>query len=411
MDSPGRHLHLDPIGGIAGDMFVAAALDAMPDLTQEAKELAAGIGPGVGLELEPARDHGLTGKRLTLTLPGPERGPRHYPDYVDVLVRAAPDPGVAERACDILRRLGEAEAAVHGVPLDKVHFHEISDWDSIADILLAAWALERMNIVSASVGPLPIGSGRVETEHGILPVPAPATLHLLQGMTVIDDGIPGERITPTGAAILAHLAPDLVMPGRIELKSAGYGFGTRQFDKIANLLRLSVYETTSYSSRDRVGFITFHIDDQTPEDLAVGLDNLRSRPEVLDVLQIPGFGKKGRLTACIEVLCELTALEDVAKACFLETTTIGLRLHCEDRLLLRRSEETVEVDGVAVCVKRSWRPGGTTTAKPESDEIATAGDRAARDHRRLSVENSLNDETGSAQKRDPNRAPTTKYSP
>lgn len=238
-----HHLHLDALGGVAGDMFLAALLDARPDLEARAREVAAGIGPGLGLTRERARDGGLGGSRIRLDLPGKGRGPRHYADYVAALDRAAPDAATRERARDIIRRLGEAEARVHDIPLERVHFHEVSDWDSIADILLAAWALERIGVVSASAAPLPIGSGRVRTEHGVMPVPAPATTELLKGVPVFDDGVPGERVTPTGAAIVAHLAPaPRATPSPARLVAQGFGLGRRALPGIANALRVMLFE-------------------------------------------------------------------------------------------------------------------------------------------------------------------------
>lgn len=380
-----RHLHLDPVGGIAGDMFVAAMLDAAPDLLPEARALAAGIGPGVALELSTTSDHGLSGRQLHLALPGKERGPRHYGDYLAVLRDTAPDAAVAGRACDILRRLGEAEARAHGVPLERVHFHEISDWDSIADILLAAWLLERLHIRTASTGAVPTGSGRVETEHGIMPVPTPATAHLLAGLRVHDDGVPGERVTPTGAAILAHLEPAAKLPEATLLQATGYGFGTRRYPQLANMLRVTLHQGSVSAGRDRIGVVTFQIDDQTAEDLAIGLDRLRARPDVVEVLQFPAFGKKGRMVARVEVLCDAAALESVAEACFLETATIGLRLRTEARRLLERDTGLTRLEGHDLRIKRVRRPDGTGSVKPESDDLAPVATHHARTRLRARV--------------------------
>ncbi|MFV0334576.1 MAG: LarC family nickel insertion protein [Tropicimonas sp.] len=382
------HLHLDPLGGIAGDMLLAALLDARPDLLGEATTLAARIGPGVELALEEGRGKGMRGQRLRLSLPEPGRGPRHYPDYCALLRETAPDERVAERALDILRRLGEAEAKVHGVALERVHFHEISDWDSIADILLNAFMLERTGVRSASAAPVPLGSGRLRTEHGSMPVPAPATLELLRGIAVIDDGIAGERVTPTGAALLAHLAPSPARPaGPQFLEATGYGLGNRELDGCANLLRVSLWQGARQGDgQDRVAVISFHVDDQTPEDLAVALERLRGRGDVLDVLQGAAQGKKGRLTAMIEVICPPESEADVVAACFAETATIGLRIRSERRHLLARRETVVDTAHGPVRVKRVSHGAGTTAIKAESDDIAPAGDRMARNRLRREAE-------------------------
>lgn len=382
------HLRVDALGGVAGDMFLAALLDARPELRDEAAALAAAIGPSLTLTVEKARNGGLHGLRVRFDCPGEPRGhvpankPRHYHDYADALRRAAPDPAVATRATDILRRLGEAEAKVHGVELDAVHFHEVADWDSVADVLLVAWTLERLGIDSASVSPLPLGSGRVMTQHGPMPIPAPATAELLREMPVTDDGIAGERITPTGAAILAHLSPTTSLPfGPHRLVSAGYGLGHRSLDGIANVLRLSLYSAEA-APGDMVGILDLAVDDQTPEDLAVGLDRLRNAAGVLDVLQLPAFGKKGRMTTRIEVLCRPDALEPVARLCLSETTSLGVRMRLERRLTLSREAD----EAAGVRIKRATRPDGSVSVKAEMDDIAGAGDGAARAWRRRRAE-------------------------
>ncbi len=381
------HLHLDPLGGIAGDMFVAAMLDAAPELLPEAQALAARIGPGVGIDAVEQRDHGMRGRHLAVTLPESRRGPRHYGEYQALLAELAPDPGVARRTEDILRRLGEAEAAVHGVTLAQVHFHEISDWDSIADVLLAALCLERLGVASASTSALPLGGGRVETEHGQMPVPAPATLILMQGLPVIDDGIPGERVTPTGAAIMAHLQPAPALPaGTMTLQRTGNGLGTRRMKGVANLLRVGLWQAQAAEDRDSVGVISFHIDDQTGEDLAVGLAILRAREDVLDVLQLPAFGKKGRMMSRIELICRPAAMEEVARACFAETTTIGLRLREERRMTLPREGQPVQVDGREIGTKTRQLASGGRITKAEMDDLAQAGDHAARQSLRRRAE-------------------------
>lgn len=380
------HLHLDPLGGMAGDMFAAALLDAAPELLPEARALAATIGPGVAIALAEQRDHGMRGKHLAVTLPDSRRGPHHYGDYQALLAELAPDPGTAARARDILGRLGEAEAMVHGVALERVHFHEIADWDSIADILLAALCLERLQVASASTSALPMGGGRVQTEHGQMPVPAPATMLLMRGLPVIDDGIAGERVTPTGAAIMAHLRPAHALPSALRLDRVGHGLGTRRDQGIANLLRASLWQADAATGRDSVGVIDFHIDDQTGEDLAIALARLRALPAVLEVLQIPAFGKKGRMLSRIEVLCRPEALQEVADAVFAETTTIGLRLHYETRMILRREASVAATPSGGVAIKTRTLPGGDRLAKAEMDDLADAGDHAARQRLRRQAE-------------------------
>lgn len=375
----GVHLHLEAFGGLAGDMFIAALLDLRPDLEQGAADVARRAHPGLAIERIDARDGGLRGSRVRVVQPqAGGHGPHYYGDYDALLARSAPDGATAARARDILRRLGEAEAHVHGVALEDVHFHEIADWDSVGDILVAAWLLEALNVTSASAAPLPLGSGLVKTQHGMMPAPAPATMLLMRGVPVIDDGIAGERVTPTGAAILTHLKPLARLPESAQQAMAiGYGFGTRRLPGIANALRATLWHNSA-GSIEGIGVISFAIDDQAPEDLAAGLDRIRAAEGVVDVLQIPAFGKKGRMAARVEVLCAREQLDAIAWLCLAETATIGVRLREERRIVLPR--ESIEHHGVRI--KRVTRPGGIETSKVEMDDLAEMGNYAARERRR-----------------------------
>ena len=359
------HIHLDPLGGVAGDMFAAALLDAFPELEAPLVEAIrdAGLPRGVGLRRVAHSGHALTGSRLAGEVPD----------------TAPPSRPHVEVATAIYRHLAEAEAKVHGVPVDEVHFHEIADWDSYADILAAAWLIDRLGAQSWSMGPLPLGRGRVRTAHGSLPVPAPATALLLEGLPVIDDGIAGERVTPTGAAILRHLAPRAEAGGG-RIAASGIGFGTRVLDGVPNILRALAFIADA-GGDDRVGVIRFEIDDQTAEDLAIGLDRLRGLPRVRDVCQWPAFGKKGRMMAAVQILCDAAAVEQVAEAALSETATIGLRWRIESRRVLER--EAVEGE---VRAKRTRRPDGSVTVKAEADDVAAAGGYAARVARRRKIE-------------------------
>ncbi len=390
---PALHIHLDPLGGLAGDMFLAAVLDAWPEHRggMEAAMRSAGLPADVKLDQVPARDHALTGSRYLVDLAAVD-GTRPTGPFRDIArrLRAAPlEAAVRERALAIFQLLAQVEGQVHGVAADDVVFHELAGWDSIADILGAAFLIETLGARSWSVGPLPVGRGRVMTAHGPLPVPAPATLKLLEGFPVIDDGIEGERVTPTGAAILRHLEAAPGLPsGTWRPARSGIGFGTRTLEGISNVVRLTAYESASVDARagDEVAVVNFEVDDQTPEDLAVGLDGIRAREGVLDVIQIPALGKKGRMTMSIQVLCRPDALESAIEACFSETTTIGLRWRWTQRRVLDRTSLGAAEAGDPP-VKVVQRPGGKRTAKAEIDDVRSqAGGTAARGRRRRRAE-------------------------
>jgi len=379
--SDGMRLHFDPVGGVAGDMLCAALLDAFPERLEGLSATVATLGPpdGWSLELEPVQSP-LRGRRFRVTLPArPDHRHRHWRDIRELLEDRLADGGVRARALDIFERLAEAEARVHGVPVDDVEFHEVGDWDSIIDIVGAAYLLEALDLRGASCGPLPLGGGTVRTAHGELPVPAPATLRLLEGFAVHDDGIAGERVTPTGAAILAAL-PRVPAASGI-LRASGVGFGTRSLGVRPNCLRVLCFEDASArvpgAVVERLVELAFEVDDQSPEDLAAALDRLRAADGVLDANTLAQVGKAGRIAQGVRLLLRPEALQNVVDRCLRETTTIGVRWRTVERLALARRQVEVEIEGRRLEVKVVERPGGAT-AKVESRSLAGVADAAER---------------------------------
>jgi len=389
-------LHLDPIGGIAGDMFVAALLDFRPDLE---KDLLTTLSlcpmiPDVTFEPLHHDDGILVGRRFLVQRhqqPAEmqtNEAPAHHPtsedhphhDHVNwsmirqAFLGSALDAETLRHAIGIFTHLAEAEARVHGTDPEHVQFHEVGAWDSIADIVAAAWLISRLGVAKWTVGPLPLGSGRVRTAHGLLAVPAPATALLMEGFTTIDDGIAGERVTPTGAAILRHLCdPFETSHAPRRLLASAHGFGTKRLPGLSNCLRLLAFEPLAVSTpRDEVAILECEIDDQTSEDIAQAIDNLRSRAGVLDVIQMPVFGKKGRMMTHLRVLTEPAGRDDVIAAIFDETTTIGVRHSLTQRTILPRQTATVDADGRRLRVKLVERPSGLT-AKLEADDLSAVG--------------------------------------
>ncbi len=382
------HIHLDPVGGAAGDMFVAAMLDAFPRHRAGvlAAVRAAGLPPRIACCVMGHRDHALTGNRFVVDMRrephDDDHGHTPFRTIKGRLARARLSPGVRGRALAIFGLLAEVEGKVHGIAPEKVSFHELGGWDSIADIVAAAYLIDAMGPASWSVGPLPLGSGRVRSAHGLLPVPAPATALLLQGFAAMADGIGGERVTPTGAAILKHLGCASGMgAGARRLAGTGIGFGTRKLPGISNVLRVLAFSDVASGDwqTDRVTQIEFEVDDQTPEDLAVGLDHIRAVDGVLDAVQSPVLGKKGRIAIAVRVLCAPERRDAVIAACFHETTTIGLRMQTVERAILPRDVATAPG---GLRVKRVTRPGGRVTAKTEIDGVSGKSGAVERDEAR-----------------------------
>jgi uncharacterized protein (DUF111 family) len=384
-------IHLDAVGGVAGDMFVAALLDAFPNLVDRvfadiAAVLPAEIAP-------PTLTTGESGKIVVRRFAPPAStsghghghhhhrhaphpaAPVRYPDIVRMIAAAPLSGGTAERAIAILTLLADAEAVIHGTTRDDVHFHELADWDSLVDVLAAGSIAAALPDVNWSVSSLPRGGGLVRTQHGLLPVPAPATTALLTGFTWRDDGIEGERVTPTGAAILRHLAT-AQGPGRGgagRLSASGTGGGTRTLPGMPNILRVLVFSGEALTGADEVEVISFDIDDMTGEEIGTATGIIRSAPGVLDVSIGSRLGKKGRPVSDFQVLAHPASADAVAELCLVETSTIGLRRRRESRTILKREM----MPGVPPR-KMTERPGGGATVKVESDALAGIATLAAR---------------------------------
>lgn len=384
MGGQGLHLHLDPVGGAAGDMFIAAMLHAMPDLLDRVlADVAAVLPAGVGhAELSDHLASGITARQFKLVLAKGGDAARHGHDTTYRAMRTLLEAGdlsegTATAACAILHRIAQAEARVHGIPIDHVHFHEIADWDALMDVTAAGSICAALEDASFSLAPLPLGGGLVDTAHGKLPVPAPATALILEGYDWHDDGIPGERVTPTGAAILAHVTGGTHgsrPAGR--LRGTGSGAGTRILKGLPNILRVSVFDTKQGAMHhDSVVQFACDIDDMTGEELGAAVDALRNSAGVVDLIVLNGHGKKSRPVLRLEVLVRPDYADAVAAQVFDVTSTLGLKRTVVDRLVLRREVE-VSPDGTRR--KRTLRPAGHVTRKVESDDLAETETLAAR---------------------------------
>ena len=413
-----RHIHLDPVGGIAGDMFAAAMLEAFPELAAGAIAAAQALAP-VSCHVQPHNDGILAGSRFDVHETAHVHDHHHHDEQGEhdehdhhahvhwSAIRAKiensslPEP-VSRHAIGIFSCLAEAEGTVHGIAPDQVAFHEVGASDSIADIVVAAWIIHGIGQASWSIGPLPLGGGFVKTAHGMLPIPAPATTLLLRGLAMEDDGIGGERVTPTGAAILNYLKPG-AKPHSLRMGQTGIGFGTRTLPGRCNCLRVIVFDAvgavdvaTVRAQHRELLVVEFEVDDQSGEDLSCALEKIRCTKGVHDALTMPAYGKKGRLTMHVQVLADPAVTEATVAACFDQTTTIGLRTRIvEARALPRRIAET-DIDGASVRVKLVERPAGVT-GKAEYDDLVSGATHQARALLRRRAEGlALNDDVAEA---------------
>ena len=375
------HIHLDAVGGIAGDMFVAAMLDAFPHLVERVlADIAAVLPAEAG---KPSLSEGLSGavrcRRFALVAvehahhgghhhhPHDHHHDHHHTSYRDLVARieGRHSGAAGAAACKILAHIAAAEARIHDVPIDQVHFHELADWDSLMDVVAAGSIIAALPDVTWSVSDLPRGSGMVRTQHGLLPVPAPATVEILEGFAWRDDGVGGERVTPTGAAILRHIIKG---HGKAEgrLVASGTGAGTRDLPDMPNILRVLAFaKVEAGADHDQIAVLSFDIDDMTGEEIGIAADRLRALEGVRDLAISALSGKKGRPMSGFRLLVDPAMLDAVKQRCLIETSTIGLRWHIEQRDILKRQSE----GGPGGRVKSVRRPDGSTTAKLESDDL------------------------------------------
>ncbi|WP_244935013.1 LarC family nickel insertion protein [Acuticoccus sediminis] len=360
------HVHLDPVGGVAGDMFVAAMLSARPELTERVMaDVHAVLPPDAAAMLTEGSSGALSGYRFGLERTSLADRPVSYGAFRTMIGDARLAQGTRLAALDIMERLGWAEAAIHRVPLDDVHFHEIADWDTLMDVV-AAGSISAALAATWSIAALPLGGGLVRTAHGLLPVPAPATTMILTGYDWRDDGVPGERVTPTGAAIVAHLTAGAGSGARRggRLAAMGTGLGTRELEGVPNVLRVTVFETDGPRS-ERTEMMTFEVDDMTGEEIATAADLLRKVQGVRDIVLVPAFGKKGRPVTRVELQADPAAGDRVRDAVFSQTSTLGVRRQEMRRDILPRAKGLEKGQSV----KHAVRPGGVVTTKVEQDEL------------------------------------------
>ncbi len=366
------HIHLDLIGGLAGDMFLAAAIDAeLVDLEALEEALATlGLGVNIRIDTEHGRRGAIAGTHVRFAGWDADKESDHrHLTTIQAMIDGADLPaGVAERALEMFRTLGEAEAEIHGIPLEKVHFHEVGAVDSILDFVAAAWVIESVD-ATWSVGKIPAGRGTIVTAHGEIPVPAPATAKLLTGFELDQRNVDAELVTPTGATILRTIRPGYEQrKGR--LRGTGFGLGTRDVEGTSNVVRMMVFdeEATSALEHDRVVRVETEIDDLDPETLATVAERLLPAAGALDVVRTAVQMKKGRQGTRITVLAPPQARDAIVDCLLRETSTFGVRVDEVERLKLRRKIQPVSTEFGEVRVKVGWSGRETVRYAPEHDD-------------------------------------------
>jgi len=331
--------YFDAFSGISGDMTVGALLDAGADWPLVECSLRS-LNLGATYELEKTKRKGIAASKFQVH-GGEQKAHRHLP-HIEKMIQAADLPPQArDNAIAVFRRLGEAEAVSHDVPLEKVHFHEVGAVDSISDIVGACVALSSLSIEEVYASKVNVGSGTVSTEHGILPVPTPATAELLKQVPVYSSGPETELTTPTGAALLTTLAKGYGGLPPVRVLAQGFGAGDKDFPSQANVLRVIIGERTSATEATTVNVLEANIDDSSPQVLGYAMERLLEAG-ALDVTLAPIFMKKNRPATQLSVIAAPTDTERLVQIIFAETSTLGLRIFDAARRVAAR--QFVEVD-------------------------------------------------------------------
>jgi uncharacterized protein (TIGR00299 family) protein len=325
--------YLDAFSGISGDMTVGALVDAGADGVA-LLALLESLGTGATFQIEKTTRRGIAASKFRVTC-GDQRQHRHLHDILDLIAKASLPEVVKQNTATVFQRLGEAEAKVHGIPLEKVHFHEVGAVDSICDIVGACAAIHLLGAQAIYCSPVNVGSGTVKTEHGVLPVPAPATAELLKGKPIYARGPSFELTTPTGAAIAAALAADFGPLPPMRIIAAGYGAGDRDFPEHANVLRAIVGETSAADEATTVMVLEANIDDSSPQVLGYAMERLLEAG-ALDVTLESVWMKKNRAGTLVRVIAKPEDRERLAQMIFAETSTLGLRIYPAERRVKAR---------------------------------------------------------------------------
>ncbi|MBF0237674.1 MAG: nickel pincer cofactor biosynthesis protein LarC [SAR324 cluster bacterium] len=389
LESLGNILYLEPVGGIAGDMLTGCFLDLglpIEVLRENLAKLPVGL-----LEISASSQtrHSLTGIQFKVRAPAVplsatnqqtplihQHSHQTFASLRFMLEQSGLSPQIKATAINIFHKLAVAEGKIHGVPPETVHFHEVGAWDSIADIVSIAVGVEYFNIEKIYVGSIPLGSGTVMSQHGELPVPAPATLELLRGFSVIWDQLPFERTTPTGAAVLSALAEPRPAALEFVVLRTGIGTGTKDFSEVPNILRATLGTPAKSSDQPTVECAEVNLDDCSGEWLGWVQEQLL-RNGALDVWFVPVYMKKNRPGTMLQVLYPQEIRDQIHQIIRSETTTIGLRYQKYYRKVWPRQ---------MIQVATSW---GMVQGKVSGDGISQSFKPEYEDCRRIAEEHSI----------------------
>ena len=361
--------YFDCFSGISGDMTLGALVDAGCSLDVLREKLQGLPVPGWEISSEKVWKNGMAATHVIVKTRDTQTH-RSLMTIVGILEKSNLDQRVKERATAIFRKLGEAEAAVHDVPLEKIHFHEVGAVDAIVDIVGSCIGFEELGFEKFACSALNVGGGTAKMAHGVLPVPAPATARLLMGKPTYSNGLQKELVTPTGAAIVSTLCYTFGPQPAMSVSAIGYGAGTTDLETQPNVLRIMVGELAEKSADTHSGTIRVleaNLDDMNPQIFGYLLEKALATG-ALDVFATPVQMKKSRPGTLITILCKPEDENKFQEMLFAETTTLGVRSHLVERHALPREFVTVATRFGEVRVKLSRDAGRIQHASPEFDD-------------------------------------------
>ena len=370
-----KTLYIDCGMGAAGDMLTAALLELLPDQEDFLRKLnSLGI-PGVKVVAERSSKCGINGTHIRVAIHGEEETEHmhehhHHGSMGDIrsIVSRLPIPTMVKLdVMSVYEEIAQAESHVHGVSVEQIHFHEVGTMDAIADITAVCLLMHELDADQIIASPVHVGSGQVRCAHGILPVPAPATAHILRDVPIYGGSIRGELCTPTGAALLKHFVTEFGNMPAMKVKAIGYGMGKKDFER-ANCVRVLLGETKE--KPEGIWELNCNLDDMTGEQIGFALETLMEQG-ALDVFTIPIGMKKSRPGILLTVLCKDADKEKMLYLMFKHTTTLGIRENFCNRYTLDRKVETVE-SPYGVIRKKVSTGYGIQRSKYEYEDVAHA---------------------------------------
>jgi uncharacterized protein (TIGR00299 family) protein len=363
-------LYYDCFAGISGDMNLGALIDLGVDADYLKQELSKLNIEGFHLEVKQDQRRGITGTKADVIIENPDNEKHRHLRHVEEIVHNSTLPDtVKTNALKIFRLIAEAEARVHNIDIQKVHFHEVGALDSIADIVGAAICLDYLKVDKVMASPIQLGGGTVKCAHGVMPVPAPATALIVEGLPVKTGLVDHEATTPTGAAILAAMVDEFTSRIDLPVVKTAYGIGNRDAE-VANVLRVYLLEGQSASSdveTVEAVLLESNIDDMNPEHYDFILNEL-FEAEANDAWLTPVIMKKGRPAVTLSVLCRPDLAEAMKKIVFTQSTSLGIRENRVQKHMLYREEIEVEIPLGKVRVKQSYYHGRLLKSKAEADD-------------------------------------------